>query len=177
MAALFCLSATAKKRKGNHMSNDYIWRRRFIEVLEEVFRELHFDPPGMTHDADTSLVMEIEVDGTTFEVVHNPRAHVTHCLVEARLGNIATYSTEPILTGLLVKNLDLARRFTGTFVSDIKDDAILYSVSVSLDQASGATLLQAMRETAVLACEWRLMLSGAEGEQRGELVQVSSALA
>lgn len=159
------------------MSNDYIWRRRFIEVLEEVFRELHFDPPGMTHDADTSLVMEIEVDGTTFEVVHNPRAHVTHSLVEAKLGNIATLNPESVLTGLLARNLDLAKHFNGTFSGDIKDDAILYSVSIALDQASGATLLQAMRETAVLACEWRLMLSGAEGGPPGELPQISSALA
>jgi hypothetical protein len=159
------------------MSNEYAWRRRFIDVIEEVFRELHFDPPAMTHDPDTSLVMELDVDGTTFEVVHNPRANVTHCLVEARIGNIATDSPGNVLTDLLVKNLEFAKEFGGTFASDIKDDAILYSEAMALEQASGETLLQAMRDTAVLACEWRLMLSGAASVQHGVAVHVSSALA
>lgn len=159
------------------MSNDYVWRRRFIEVVEEVFRELHFEPPVMTHDPDTSLVMELEVDGTTFEVVHNPRTNVKHCLIEARLGNIATDNPENVLIGLLGKNLELAKNFGGTFAADIKDNAVLYSASLALDQASGPTLLQAMRETAVMACEWRLTLSGVEVGKLGAIAHVSSALA
>nr|WP_314623054.1 CesT family type III secretion system chaperone [uncultured Noviherbaspirillum sp.] len=159
------------------MSNDYGWRRRFIEVIEEVFRELHFEPPAMTHDPDTSLVMELEVDGTIFEVVHNPRTNGKHCLMEARLGNIATDAPDDVLIGLLVKNLELAKNFSGTFSGDIKDNAVLYSASLPLDQASGAALLQAMRETAVMACEWRLTLSGAEVGKPGAMGHVSSALA
>jgi Tir chaperone protein (CesT) family len=159
------------------MSSEYLWRRRFIEVIEEVFRELHFDSPAMTHDPDTSLVMELEVDGTTFEVVHNPRANVSHCLVEARIGNIATDSPETILTDLLIKNLDFAKQFSGTFSGDIKDDAVLYSVAVELEQASGAMLLQALREVAVLAYDWRQILSGAADSQPGGIAHISSALA
>ena len=159
------------------MSNDYAWRRRFIEVIEEVFRELHFDPPAMTQDPDTSLVMELDVDGTTFEVVHSPRANVNHCLVEARIGNVATDSPNNVLTDLLIKNIDLAKAFGGTFSGDIKDDAILYSVAIALEKASGETLLAALREIAVLACDWRLMLSGAASGQHGGAAHVSAALA
>ncbi|SMP44981.1 CesT family type III secretion system chaperone [Noviherbaspirillum suwonense] len=159
------------------MSTEYAWRRRFIEVIEEVFRELHFDAPAMTHDVDASLVMELEVDGTTFEVVHNPRANETHCLIEGRIGHIASDNPNAVLTMLLAKNLGMAKIYSGVFSCDIKDDSVLYSIAMELEEASGGALLQALREIAAHAYEWRLMLSGAIKNQDGAIAYVSSALA
>lgn len=159
------------------MSDEYQWRRKFIDVVEEVFRDLQFDPPPMTHDPDASLVMELDVDGTTFEVVHNPRANVTHCLIEARLGPITSDQPDRVLTQLLVNNLELARQYGGTFAADIKDDTVLYSFSMPLAQSHGAAMLQALRDTAVLAGDWRMALSGMAPEPGDTVHHISSALA
>lgn len=159
------------------MADEYQWRRKFIEVVEEVFRDLHFDPPPMTHDPDSSLVMELDVDGTTFEVVHNPRANVSHCLIEARLGLITSEQPDRVLTRLLLSNLELARKYSGTFAADIKDDTMLYSFPMPLEQSRGETMLQRMRETAVLARDWRLSLSGLDHEPITVTSHISPALA
>jgi hypothetical protein len=159
------------------MSQEYQWRRKFIEVVEEVFRDLHFDPPPMTHDPDASLVMELDVDDTTFEVVHNPRANVSHCLIEARLGPVSSDQPDAVLRKLLAQNLDLAREYRATFAADIKDDTLLYNFPLPLEQARGSTVLQALRDTAVLARDWRLSLSGADATPAGGMHGISSALA
>lgn len=159
------------------MSDEYHWRRKFIEVVEEVFRDLQFDPPPMTHDPDAPLVMELDVDGTTFEVVHNPRTNVTHCLIEARLGPITSDQPDRVLTQLLVNNLELARKYGGTFAADIKDDTVLYSYPIPLAQSRGDAILQSMRETALLARDWRMSLSGADPEPGNTVRHISSALA
>ena len=159
------------------MSDEYQWRRKFIEVVEEVFRDLQFDPPPMTHDPDASLVMELDVDGTTFEVVHNPRAKVTDCLIEARLGPITSDQPDRVLTQLLVNNLELARQYGGTFAADIKDDTMLYSFSIPLAQSRGDSVLHSMRETAVLARDWRMALSGTDPEPGNTVRHISPALA
>lgn len=159
------------------MSEAYQWRRKFIEIVEEVFRDLQFDPPPMTHDPDASLVMEIDVDGTTFEVVHNPRANVTHCLIEARLGPITGAQPDRVLTQLLINNFELARQYGGTFAADIKDDTMLYNFSVPLVQSSGNSMLQSMRETAERVRDWRMALSDTGPEPSNTARHISSALA
>ena len=159
------------------MSQNYQWRRKFVEVVEEVFRDLNFDPPPMTHDADASLVMELDVDGTTYEVVHNPRTNAACCLVEARLGPIQSEHAAMVLNRLLTENFTLSRLYHGCFAADIKDDTVLFNFSLALEGLRGTTLLQAMRETAVLAIDWRMLLSGLETEPRPSMQNISAALA
>ena len=158
------------------MPQEYEWRRKFIEIVEEVFRDLHFDPPPMTHDTEASLVMELEVDGITFEVVHNPRANVRYCLVEARLGPVTGDQPDAALRSLLTQNLGLARERRGIFAADIKDDTVLYNFPVPLESTRGSNLLQILRDMAVLACDWRISLAGADVPAAGTN-GISSALA
>lgn len=158
------------------MSIEYDWRRKFIEVIEEVFRNLHFDPPAMTHDADASLVMELDVDGITFEVVHNPRANPAFCLIEAHVGSITSALTDQVLIHLLEKNLDFAKNYAGAFAADIKDDVILYNFPVSLAQLGGDKLLQLMRETGVDIRNWRMLLSDISSSETATHKPISAAL-
>ena len=141
------------------MSTLYGSRRKFIEVIEEVFRNLHFDPPAMTHDADAALVMELDVEGINFEVVHNPRSNPEFCLIEARVGPMVGAKANQALLNLLQKNFEFSKNYSGCFAADIKDDEILYNSSLPLAQLSGDALLQKMRETGTEVRNWRVMLS------------------
>lgn len=158
------------------IGDNYHWRRRFTEVVEEVYRQLDFDPPPMTHDQEASLVMELDVEGTKFDVVHNPSLNARCCLIEAYLGPVQANAAETVLIKLLTENYIFSKRYDGCFAADIKDDTILYNLSLPLDSLRGAKLLQAMREISVLASDWRPLLSSTE-PAASNAATVSAALA
>jgi hypothetical protein len=139
----------------NIVTQDYRWRRRFIEVVEEVFRELGFEPPPMTHDPDTPLVMDLELEGVTFEALHHPRQHVDHCLIEVNHGALGDEIAEGALMRLLSQNLAMARNFGDRYAGNVKTDAILYCYAVALEGMHGAELLAGMRAAAARAKAWR----------------------
>lgn len=142
------------------MHDIFYWRRKFIEVIEEVYRELGFDPPSMAFDSEASLVMEIDVDKVMFEVVHNPQHNLDNCLVEAHLGPISYQSPEEVLKALLEKNFEFAGKGGGCFSADVKDDVILFSMPVPLESIRGGDLLKIMRDVANSSLEWYQILSG-----------------
>jgi hypothetical protein len=159
------------------MSDSYHWRMVFIEVVEEVYRDLGFDPPVMTYDQASSLVMEIDIDGTNYEVIHNPQANYESCVLEARLGRINSFQVNEALLNLLAKNYEFARQYRGCFAADIKDDAILFSFSLPLEKLRGNAMLQVMRETSIEATDWRDILAGLDRKMPMGTVTVSAALA
>ena len=158
------------------IADNYHWRRRFTEVVEEVYRQLDFDPPPMTHDQEASLVMELDVEGTKFDVVHNPSLNATCCLIEARLGPVQANAPQVVLIKLLTENYIFSKRYDGCFAADIKDDTILYNLSLPLESLRGAKLLQVMHEISVLASDWRRLLSSMEPAD-SSAATVSAALA
>jgi hypothetical protein len=137
------------------VTKDYRWRRRFIELVEEVFRELGFDPPAMTHDPDTPLVMDLELEGISFEVLHHPQQHFDHCLIEVNHGVLAEDIAEAVLMRLLSENLAMARDFSDRYAANVKTDNILYCYAVPLEGMHGAELLAGMRAAAADAKAWR----------------------
>ena len=159
------------------MSDSNHWRMVFIEVVEEVYRDLGFDPPVMTYDQASSLVMEIDIDGTNYEVIHNPQANYESCVLEARLGKIDGFQVNEILLNLLAKNHEFARQYRGCFAADIKDDAILFIFSLPLEKLRGNAVLQVMRETSIAATDWRDILAGLDRKIPMGAVTVSAALA
>lgn len=137
------------------MTQDYRWRRKFIEVVEEVFRELGFEPPPMIHDADTPLVMDLELEGITFEVLHHPQQNVDCCLVEVIYGELSDDIALDALQRMLSECLVMARRFGDRYAAKVKSDTILYCYAVPLEGAHGSELLSGMRAAASRAKDWR----------------------
>jgi hypothetical protein len=159
------------------MFDRHQWRMAFIEAVEEVYRDLGFDPPAMTHDEGLSLVMELEVEGVNYEVVHNPQSNYTYCLVEARLGQIESSQPNEILLSLLEKNFEFARQYGGCFAADLKTNTIIFNFSMPLEGLRGTNLLQAMRELTNIAGNWRSILSGLVNQATPGVVNASAALA
>ena len=137
------------------MTQAYQWRRQYIALVEDVFRELGFPPPEMTHDPEVPLAMELEVDGATFEVVHSPGERPEQLLVECRFGAVPKERAVAALTRLLEVNLELARAHEAAFGADSGSDAVIYAFHEALDQASARSLLDAMKQVAAEASQWR----------------------
>jgi hypothetical protein len=134
---------------------EYRWRRRFIDVVEEVFRELGFEPPPMTHDPDTPLVMDLELEGISFEVLHHPKQNPDHCLIEVNYGTLDEGIAEETLMRLFAESLEMARGFGDRYAANVKTDVILYCYAVPLDGMHGPQLLSGMRTAAERAKDWR----------------------
>jgi hypothetical protein len=141
------------------VTQEYRWRRKFIEVVEEVFRELGFEPPPMTHDPDTPLVMDLELEGVSFEVLHHPKQNADHCLIEVNYGELDDDIAPEVLMRLFTENLAMARNFGDRYAANVKSDVILYCYAVPLDGLRGPQLLSGMRTAASRAKEWRGELS------------------
>lgn len=159
------------------MSDNYQARLNFIEIVEEVYRELNFCPPPMTHDHASSLVMELNVDGINYEVVHNPNVNFSCCLLETRLEKVTAFQVEEVLLYLLSQNFDLSRQYRGCFAANIEDNTILFNFSLPIKDLRGHDLLQAMRENAAAAKNWLTILTGLGVGSGPNPSDLSSALA
>ncbi|MDB5840436.1 MAG: dapA [Herminiimonas sp.] len=137
------------------MSDTYQWRRKFIELVEGVFRELGFSPPAMTHDAEVPLAMELEVDGTVFEVVHSSTERPEEILVECHFGRAPGDGTAAVLARLLQVNLSLARAHEPAFGADHVSNDVIYAFHEPLDETTAPELMEIMKQTAVQAKAWQ----------------------
>lgn len=151
------------------MTDSYQWRRRFIDLVEDVFRDLGFPPPAMTHDPNTPLAMEIEVEGISFEVVHTPDQRPDHLLIECNFGHPPDERLAPALKRLMEVNLIMAREHQASFGADPKTNAVIFTSSEKIEESSARKLMDEMRALAERAKEWRdtLYLDAREANDAG----------
>ena len=137
------------------MAQAYQWRRQYIELVEDLFRELGFVPPAMTHDPDLPLAMELEVNELTFEIVHTPTAQPHQVLVECRFGTVPEPQAEEAYIHLLRHNLDQARHFHPAYGIEAQGNNVICAFHESLEQASARGLLDSMGKVAEQGKHWR----------------------
>ncbi|MGI4847208.1 MAG: CesT family type III secretion system chaperone [Janthinobacterium lividum] len=138
------------------MSDSYQWRRNFIALVEDVFRDLGFSPPAMTHDVEAPLAMEIEVDDIVFEVVHSSRDRPDKILIECHFGQPPVDRATDVLNKVLQVNLSLARAHEPAFGVDMTTGDVIYAFHEPLESMSARELMDAMKQAAVQAKEWRM---------------------
>lgn len=137
------------------MSDSYQSRRQFIALIEDVFRDLGFSPPAMTHDVDAPLAMEIEVEEITFEVVHSSRDRPDEILIECHFGPPPEDRVAEVLAKVLQVNLALARAHEPAFGADLVTGDVIYGFHESMAKMRAPDLMESMKQTAKQAKEWR----------------------
>lgn len=137
------------------MSDSYQWRRQFIALVEDVFRDLGFSPPAMTHDVEAPLAMEIDVDDITFEVVHSSRERPDEILIECHFGPPPVDRVAEVLARVMQVNLTLARAHEPAFGADMASGDVIYAFHEPLEKMTAPELMDAMKKAAVQAREWR----------------------
>jgi hypothetical protein len=147
--------ARATVQPGANVADNYQWRRKFIALVEDVFRDLGFSPPAMTHDAEAPLAMEIEVDEIIFEVVHSSRDRPEDLLIECHFGQPPQDNVAEVLAKVLQVNLSLARDHEPAFGADMVSGDVIYAFHEPLDRMTARELMDAMKQAAVQAKEWR----------------------
>jgi hypothetical protein len=137
------------------MSQAFEYRRQFIELSEDIHRELGKHVPPMTHDSDEPLAMEIESSGVAFEIIHTPREDSDRIMVECQFGMVPQEQVIEVLTALLKKNQMLFRSRQARIGIDSETGSIVYSFQQSLKTARATSLLEHIEQTAQHAQAWR----------------------
>ena len=133
----------------------FSWRRKFIELSESIFRELGFPPPSMVHEDSLPLAMELEVNDTEFELLHSSTEQAERVLVICRLGSLPDEGVTTGIRRLLHVNLTLARTHEACYGINPTGDQVQCMYYEALDQANARSMLEAMRQIATDASNWK----------------------
>ncbi len=132
-----------------------MFRNKFIEVSEGIFRELGFPPPAMLHEESLPLVMELEIEGRAFELIHSPTEIPEKVLVVCKLGVIP--EGEPLrgMQELLKENLSQMRTFGEWYgVNPGKHDVHLMC-HLELDNVTAPSVISHMKTMASCSSDWQ----------------------
>jgi hypothetical protein len=129
------------------------WRRRFVELSEDMVRGLGHAAPQMTHDDDMPLSMELEVDDVAFEVIHAPGPRQDEVLIACVVEPPQVGRAVDMWTALLAANLELIREHR-SIGADPDSDAILHVARLQLVGFNAPSLHAMTQEMAELAKGW-----------------------
>ena len=136
-------------------------RFRFVDLAEDLFRELRLDPPGRSTDETLPLIVTVEVDGESLTLEHAEHLGADRIVLECRFGAVPPEHAVPAFTRLLQINRNLPADCGAAFAADEQTDEVVYMRSVSLDGATARGLLDHMVAIVGLAKEWRSSWFGA----------------
>lgn len=133
----------------------YSFRQNFIALAEDVFRQLGFPPPAMTHEESLPLAMELEIENLQFELLHSSTDQPERILVSCKLGPLPDEALTQGLRRLLQANLVLARTHEASYGID-PDKQILHCMFQEvLAESNAVDLLASMREIASSSAHWK----------------------
>lgn len=133
----------------------FLWRRKFIELSESIFRELGFPPPSMVHEDSLPLAMELEINGKEFELLHSSTEQAEKLLVICRLGPLPDEGVTAGIRRLLQANLTLARTYEACYGINPTGDQVQCMYYEPLDIANARSTLDSMRQIATDAGNWK----------------------
>ena len=137
------------------MSNAFQSRRAFIALSEDIFRELGFAPPEVTHDPEAPLEMSLERRGVPFTLVHSPDQHSASILIETRLGALPPDGAIDAMVKLLHMNRALFRARVASMGINEDNGEMTCRFLLPLREAHAGPLLARIDAAADYVAAWR----------------------
>ncbi len=130
-------------------------RAKFIEISEGIFRELGFTPPSMFHEESLPLVMELELEGRSFELIHSPGGLAEKILIVCKLGKIPDMERLRGIQGLMKENLLKVRIYGEWFGINSSTNEIHLMCHQDLGEIKSSEILQHMRVMVENSNDWQ----------------------
>ena len=133
------------------------WRHRFIDLAQSLQRiqgepETPFDPSLLTE----AVEIELQVGARDFSIFHaDPNDATGQMLLQCCFGEVPDTHQVDSLRRALALNRGLARSQSGMFALDARRHTLVYSLLMPMGDLSAEQMLDAMREIAESAGEWR----------------------
>lgn len=131
------------------------WRIAFIELCEEVFRELGFDSPPMLHDNNLPLAMEIHVESRDFELIHSSTDRPHQILILCKLDQLSAELTRDDYEAMLSTNLRNIRLGNPYFGITADEQELVWISSEPLSNKRASHILEKLREISLGTNTWR----------------------
>lgn len=132
------------------------WRRSFVDLVCDFHRHLNQPAPALHDTAQGALEVTASIGGSAFSVIHaDPDDPEGRFLLQCRIGTAPTGNTGSALHHALIANQGLARTDAGMMALDVRSNELVYSAVHAIAEVSADALLQAMRQVAEVADQWR----------------------
>lgn len=136
------------------MVDAYQYRQRFLQVVDELRAALGYALRDHDPDPGEELAMEMMYGNFDFAVVHSLKNQPERVLIECQFGEIPEGRFDAIVERLLQMNSALAEIDGTVFCLDTDGKSVIYTLSQSLDDMSGSSLLSKMTETVWHGRRW-----------------------
>ncbi len=136
------------------MLDAYQCRQRFLGVVDELRAALGYAVREQEPEPGEELAMEMMYGNFDFAVVHSMKNQPGRVLIECQFGEIPEGRFEAIIERLLQMNSALAEIDGTVFCIDADGKSVVYTLSQSLDDMSGSSLLSKMTETVWHGRRW-----------------------
>ncbi len=136
------------------MVDAYQCRQRFLQVVDELRSALGYALRDQDPDPGEELAMEMMYGNFDFAVVHSMKNQPNRVLIECQFGEIPEGRFDTIVERLLQMNSALAEIDGTVFCLDADGKSVIYTLSQSLDDMNGSSLLSKMTETVWHGRRW-----------------------
>ncbi len=136
------------------MVDAYQCRQRFLQVVDELRAALGYALRDQDPEPGEELAMEMMYGNFDFAVVHSLKNQPGRVLIECQFGEIPDGRFDAIVRRLLEMNSALAEIDGTVFCLDADGKSVIYTLSQSLEDMSGSSLLSKMTETVWHGRRW-----------------------
>lgn len=130
------------------------WRTAFIELAEDIFRELGFPPPAMIFEESLPLSMDLQLEDHQFELLHSDNDLADHILVSCKLGSLPRGAEHRGFCELMKENLTQVRTAGQYFGIDSETRSVKLMFFQALSTTSAPLLLEQMRTVVTQWNSW-----------------------
>jgi hypothetical protein len=131
------------------------YRQIFMELVNDLSRELSYPENSEPLREDNVLVMEMSLEDIPFNVSHFMENQPEKILIEAVFGDVPPENATDILYRILHLNRELSESGMASIGYDSIRAKVVYSLALKIDSLSGESILEKMTETAWRAKYWR----------------------
>jgi hypothetical protein len=133
-----------------------LWRRRFVELTESLYRLRGETPPAVDDAFDGSWQTTLNLRGIRFRLLHDdPDDTVGNFLLQCHFCKVPPEAPADLLQAALELNHALARQAAGMFVFDADQRELIFSLLSPLQSASAPGVMRAMEGMVPTVQLWR----------------------
>jgi len=122
------------------------WRNLFLDLVDDLSRELDSEPIGRGHDDGGPLAVELELDGNTVELFHDWSHGPNRITASVHCGLIVETGSAEVLKRLLQAQHDADPCDGTSFGLDAESGALLFVACMALHGLSAAELVARLRK-------------------------------
>ena len=129
-----------------------LWRRKFIDLAEDVCRLQGIPAPPLLEGFDKSLIVSVNVNGVVVNVIHaDPDDTIGRLLLQCRIAGMQDPHSGDAIRKALMLNHHLAHNLAGMYALDESTEELVYCHQMPLAHVNAQELMEVISATTATA--------------------------